>query len=196
MDWPFQLIARLLSAAVESHHPMALAPHVLADDPLGGVAGSSPQERYSLFELHSAEEQKNEMSLQRESYSVSIKTLSSLTQIVACWLMIFCPHCHSCIQAMVSCLSYQRCLICADSQKKKNILFCSNMSVCNLINHHVKIPTQLWFPYPTSYIKCTGLFKLRHRRNESGSLNDEFVLSHNIRARWDMSLCYHSYLPL
>lgn len=58
MDWPFQLVARLLSAAVESHHPMALAPHILADDPLGRVAGSSTHECYSLFELHSAEEHK------------------------------------------------------------------------------------------------------------------------------------------
>lgn len=84
IDWPLRVVARLLSTAVESHHPMALAPHILADDPLGGVAGSSAQECYSFFELHSAEGQKNEMCLQKESYSVNIKTLSSLTQIVAC----------------------------------------------------------------------------------------------------------------
>lgn len=56
-SWPLQIIARLLSAAVESHHPVALAPHVLADDPLGGVAGTSPQECYSFFQLHPADRQ-------------------------------------------------------------------------------------------------------------------------------------------
>lgn len=56
--WPLLIVAGLLPAAVESHHSVAFTPHILADYPLGGVAGTSPEKRQTFFQLHSVEIEK------------------------------------------------------------------------------------------------------------------------------------------
>lgn len=53
--WPLLIVARLLLAAVQSHHSVAFTPHILAYDPLSGVAGTSPKKGYSFFQLHPVE---------------------------------------------------------------------------------------------------------------------------------------------
>lgn len=58
LSWPLQIVAGLLPAAAESHHSVALAPHILANYPLGGVAGTSPEKRHSFFQLHSVDKEK------------------------------------------------------------------------------------------------------------------------------------------
>lgn len=141
----------------------------------------------------------NEMCLHKESYSVSIKTLSSLTQIVACWSMIFFFSCHTHLSdGLLSFLPKIPHLFWFP--REKTVQFSLNMHVCScyLINHHLNITKQLWFPKPhlTSSINCTGLIKFRHGKYKSGSFNDEFAVCHNISAHWDTSLCHHSYLPL
>lgn len=56
--WPLLIVAGLLPAAVESHHSVAFTPHILADYPLGGVAGTSPEKSQTFFQLHSVEIEK------------------------------------------------------------------------------------------------------------------------------------------
>lgn len=55
MCWPLLIVAGLLPAAVEGHHSVAFTSHILVNYPLSGVAGTSPEEHHSFFQLHSVE---------------------------------------------------------------------------------------------------------------------------------------------
>ncbi|TNN86563.1 hypothetical protein EYF80_003333 [Liparis tanakae] len=61
------LATGFLPAAVESHHPVAFAPHILANYPLGGVAGTSPEKPTPPRTTHIHDQQ-----LPRESVSCFI----------------------------------------------------------------------------------------------------------------------------
>lgn len=90
------------------------------------------------------------------------------------------------------CLFYQRRHICSDSQEEKKIkkncpiFLCACVCSCNLINHHFKNHQTAVISkktHLTPYINRTGLTKFRQGKNKSGSLNDEFAVCHNMRAR-------------
>lgn len=162
INWPLQIIAGLLSAAVESHDPMALAPHILADDPLGGVAGTSPQECYSFFQLHPAQNQIIRCVFRRRG----------------CWSMIiiFC-HCH--IQRMVHCLVSKSRLICSDPQEKNLPIFLWACAFRSVIQSITKKPSNTWDfqkSHQISDTECTSLVKFTDWRNTPGSLNDGFAV--------------------
>lgn len=70
--WPL-IVAGLLPAAVESHHSVAFTPHILADHPLSGVAGTSPEKSHSFFQLHSVEKEKHTV---RQAYECLRMVLS------------------------------------------------------------------------------------------------------------------------
>lgn len=59
MCLPLLIIAGLLPATVQSHHPVAFAPHILAHYPLGWVAWTSPEKRHSFFQLNSEEKEQH-----------------------------------------------------------------------------------------------------------------------------------------
>lgn len=55
---PLLIVAGLLPATVQSHHPVAFTPHILANYPLGWVAGSSPKKRHSFPQLNSVKKER------------------------------------------------------------------------------------------------------------------------------------------
>lgn len=198
INWPLQIVARLLSAAVQSHHPMALAPHILADGPLGGVARTSPQEGYSFFQLHSAERHIIRCVFRRTAILLALR-------LEVHWLRSS-PAAQWCLFSTTATFNRWSSVLPAKdtssvwNPKRKNCPFSFKRAYLLLQLDQSSFKNQSnTRDFQSSHLifdtNCISLIKYSHWINRSGSLNDGFAVCHNIRTHWDVSLCHHSYLP-